>query len=452
MAAKKAQKERLTSLADIPAMIAKRYGSDALATRGSFVKMRAIQRISTGIFDLDRSLGGGIPRGRNACIWGPPGVGKSTLCAKIIAQHQRHCRICGQQYKDVTWEFVKETVNKQGEVTTVPCAQDIATGVRQVRTNCGCPDGIGQPMKAAFIAVERGFDPLWMAAQGVNLDELFLFEPEFGEQAVDMVVSILETYDCDLITIDSMSQLTPSAELEGEAGDQQMMVQPRLIGKAMRLWAPFSHSIGPQLTKTTILTTNQVRVNVKGNGGFSFMGGKSYEHNQDIIIRLSKPMKDSAIKLNDTMQVGQNIEYKIVKNRTGQPFRAGSYALYTANDPRDKPLFHQGDTNHVEQVLLAATQWGLAQRASNGVYTIPGIPQTIRGVPAAIRLFAEQPEKLVELERLVWSCEQSLSNGGIPMPPDLLRQIEVEEVVEVSDSTPEQDDQVDPWVDTTNEE
>jgi recombination protein RecA len=180
--------------------IEKQHGKGAIMklTEGPIAKVDAI---STGSISLDAALGiGGVPRGRVVEIFGPESSGKTTICLHLLAEAQ-----------------------KQGGV-------------------------------AAFIDTEHALDIAYAKKLGVDVNNLLLSQPEFGEQALEIVETLVRSNALDIIVIDSVAALTPRAEIEGEMGDPSMGVQARLMSQALRkLTAAISKS------KTTVMFTNQLR-------------------------------------------------------------------------------------------------------------------------------------------------------------------------------------------------
>lgn len=157
--------------------------------------------ISTGALTLDIALGiGGLPKGRIVEVYGPESSGKSTLCLSVIAEAQKQGGIC------------------------------------------------------AFIDAEHSIDPTYAQAVGVNMDDLLFSQPDYGEQALDILLKLVKTGDLSVIVVDSVAALTPKAELDGDMEDSHMGLQPRMMAKVMRKLVAATSE-----TKTLVIFTNQLR-------------------------------------------------------------------------------------------------------------------------------------------------------------------------------------------------
>ncbi|MCM1043493.1 MAG: hypothetical protein NC350_04735, partial [Corallococcus sp.] len=173
--------EKKKALEQAILQIEKEFGKGAIMKLGSVAATRQIEVIPTGCITLDLALGvGGLPRGRIVEIYGPESSGKTTVTLHVIAQ-----------------------VQKMGGT-------------------------------AAFIDAEQALDPVYAANLGINLDELYLSQPDNGEQALEIVDYLVRSNAIDLIVVDSVAALTPKAELEGDMGDSHIGLQARLMSQALR--------------------------------------------------------------------------------------------------------------------------------------------------------------------------------------------------------------------------
>ena len=233
--------------------------------QGSIMKMSATQAIdidsiSTGCLSLDIALGvGGVPRGRVIELYGPESAGKSTLAQHIAAEAQK------------------------------------AGGI------------------VAYVDAEYALDPVYSKKIGVNVDDLILSQPDTGEQALEIVETLVRSNGVDLIVVDSVAALVPKAEIEGEMGDQQMGLQARLMSKALRkLTALVSKS------HTIIIFINQIRMRIGvffGNPETT-PGGKALKFYSSVRIEVRKA---AVIKKGEEI-VGNRVNCKVVKNKVAPPF------------------------------------------------------------------------------------------------------------------------------------
>ena len=220
-----------------------------------------IDAISTGCISLDNAIGiGGVPRGRIIEIYGPESSGKTTICLHIIAEAQ-----------------------KNGGV-------------------------------AAFIDTEHALDIQYARRLGVDLSNLLLAQPEFGEQALEIVETLVRSSAIDVIIIDSVAALTPRVEIEGDMGDAQMGSHARLMSQAMR---KLNAAIGA--SKTTVMFTNQLRskIGVMYGNPETTTGGNALKFYAS--VRMDIRRKDM-IKEGD-QTVGNRVRIKIVKNKVAPPFK-----------------------------------------------------------------------------------------------------------------------------------
>jgi protein RecA len=209
-------------------------------------------RIPTGIYSVDYSLGGGFPVGVASCLYGPPGGGKSLVLQKMISSAQQLCWKCFE-YK---WD-------------------------------CKCTTPTEQKVVAVTTEV---FDPEWAKCLGVDLDNIIIVEPEYGEQAADIVSEALRSTDCGLVCLDSLAMLTPMAELEASFEDFQVASQARLISKMMRVIESRLMREKKQKHKVSFIATNHIRSKIGqvfGNPE-EVPGGWAAKHTWHLTLRMSQ--------------------------------------------------------------------------------------------------------------------------------------------------------------------
>lgn len=239
--------------------IKERFGQGSIMKMGSMPAID-VEAISTGCLSLDIALGiGGVPKGRVIELFGPESSGKTTLAQHIVAEAQ-----------------------KKGGIV-------------------------------AFIDAEHALDPAYARKIGVNVDDLLLSQPDAGEQALEILETLIRSNAIDVIVVDSVAALVPEAEIKGEMGDQQVGLQARLMSKALRKITPLVSK-----SKTCVIFINQVRMKIGvffGNPETT-PGGKALKFYSSVRIEVRKA---AAIKKGEQV-VGNRVNCKIVKNKVAPPF------------------------------------------------------------------------------------------------------------------------------------
>jgi recombination protein RecA len=229
---------------------------------------------------------GGVPRGRIIEVYGPESSGKTALCSHLIGQCQK------------------------------------AGGI------------------AAFVDAEHALDPTFASKLGVNVDELLVSQPDYGEQALEIVEALVESRAVDLIVVDSVSALTPRAELDGEMGDVFMGLQARMMSQAMRKLVGVVAKSG-----TTVVFINQVRdkIGLVFGNPMTTSGGKALRFAASVRLEVNREAasKGGVIK-EDEVAIGHRMRVKAQKNKVGAPFREAIVDLYydTGFDTEEDTIVH----------------------------------------------------------------------------------------------------------------
>ncbi|MDX9923874.1 MAG: recombinase RecA [Ignavibacteriaceae bacterium] len=285
---------KIKILEDAIVTIDKQYGKGTIMKLGDGV-VNEIESISTGSLSLDFALGiGGVPRGRIVEIYGPESSGKTTLCLHIIAQAQK------------------------------------AGGL------------------AAFIDVEHALDVNYAKKLHVDTQNLLISQPDFGEQALEIVDTLVRSNSLDIIVIDSVAALVPRSEIEGEMGDPQMAMQARLMSQALRkLTGAISKS------KTTVIFTNQLRskIGVMFGNPETTTGGNALKFYASVRLDIRRI---GAIK-DGTNVVGNRTKVKIVKSKVAPPFKEVEFdILYNEGISRVGEII---DTGIERNVIKKSGAW-----------------------------------------------------------------------------------------------
>jgi recombination protein RecA len=307
-----------------------KFGEGAIMKLGDIKKVD-VDVISTGSFSLDSALGvGGLPRGRVVEIFGPESSGKTTLALNVVAQAQ-----------------------KQGG-------------------------------KAAFIDAEHAMDPGYAARLGVNVNELLISQPDSGEEALNILESLVRSGMISVVVVDSVAALTPRAELDGEMGEQHVGRQARMMGQALRKLTAIAAN-----SKTLIIFINQIRMKIGimfGNPETT-PGGRALPFAASVRIDIRRIAQ---VKKGENV-VGNRVKAKVVKNKVSPPFKAAEFDI----------LFGEG-ISYEGDVLNAAVANGVVKKSGasfsfGGERLGAGFENARMKLKEDKKLFAEIKKKTTEV-------------------------------------------------------
>ncbi|MDO4493126.1 MAG: recombinase RecA [Clostridia bacterium] len=317
--------QRAKALENALMQIEKQFGKGSIMRLGDDSAKVAVQVIPTGCLQLDYALGvGGVPRGRIIEIYGPESSGKTTLALHIIAEAQ-----------------------KRGGV-------------------------------AAFIDAEHALDPVYASKLGVNIDDLYVSQPDTGEQALDITDILVRSGTIDVIVVDSVAALVPKAEIEGDMGDQHMGLQARLMSQAMRKLTGATAK-----TNTVVIFINQLRekLGVMFGNPETTTGGKALKFYASVRIdvRRAETLK------NGSDPVGARTKVKIVKNKVAPPFKTAEFDM----------IFGEGISKEGSLLDMAIDQGFISKTGSWFSY---GDMRMAQGRDNARLFLRDNPELAAEIE------------------------------------------------------
>jgi len=308
-------------------LLTKKYGEGTIMRMGEASHLQ-IEAIPTGALSLDIALGvGGVPRGRVVEIYGPESSGKTTLCQHIIAEAQRLGGLC------------------------------------------------------AFIDMEHALDPVYAARCGVDVDNLYVSQPDTGEQALEIAEALIRSGTMDVVVVDSVAALVPRAEIEGEMGDAHVGLQARLMSQALRKLSGVIKQ-----TNTVMIFTNQLRqkIGVMFGNPETTSGGNALKFYASVRLDIRRIQ---ALKAGGDV-IGNRTRVKVKKNKVAPPFTECEFDI----------MYNEG-ISLTGDVLDLAVEYGLVDK--RGAYFRYGETLIGQGRENAKVYLAENPEMLDELEFLI---------------------------------------------------
>ncbi len=331
--------------------IEKQFGQGSLMKLGAHQSAQGIESIPSGSILLDEALGiGGYPRGRIIEIYGPESSGKTTLALHAIAEAQ-----------------------KKGGI-------------------------------AAFIDAEHALDPVYARNLGVDIDELWVSQPDNGEQALDIAESLIRSGAVDVIVVDSVAALTPQAEIEGEMGDAHVGLQARLMSQALRKLAGTLAK-----SKTILIFINQIRmkIGVMFGNPETTTGGNALKFYASVRLEVRKI---ETIEKGDEDATGNRVRVKVVKNKVAPPFRRAELDI----------IFGKG-ISWSASLLDAAVKYSIIDK--RGAWFTMGDEKVGQGRENAKLYLEQNPDTAAKVEAIVRekifqkSASQSAAASGSAASP-----------------------------------
>jgi recombination protein RecA len=332
---------RLASLEKTIKDLTKKFGDGTIVRLGEATHM-IVDIIPTSSLSLDIALGvGGIPRGRVTEIYGPESSGKTTLCLHMIAQAQRRGGIC------------------------------------------------------AFIDMEHALDPAYAGNIGVNIDDLYISQPDTGEQALEIAEALVRSGAMDIIVLDSVAALVPRAEIEGEMGDSHVGLQARLMSQALR---KLSGAI--KQSNTAMIFTNQLRekIGVMFGSPETTSGGRALKFYATIRLDVRRI---ESIKTGGDV-VGSRTRVRVTKNKVAPPFKEAEFDI----------MYGTG-ISYVGDLLDLADQLGLVEK--RGAFYRYNEEMIGQGREAAKQFLMEHPDYCSVLDQAI---REAYGLRPLPAPPE----------------------------------
>ena len=309
------------------ASLTKRFGEGAIMRLGEAQHMQ-VDVIPTGALALDIALGvGGVPRGRVIEIYGPESSGKTTVCQHVVAEAQKHGGIC------------------------------------------------------AFIDMEHALDPVYAERCGVDINNLYVSQPDTGEQALEIAEALIRSGTMDVVVVDSVAALVPRAEIEGEMGDSHVGLQARLMSQALRKLSGVIKQ-----TNTIVIFTNQLRskIGVMFGSPETTSGGNALKFYASVRLDIRRIQ---SIKAGNDV-IGNRTRVKVKKNKVAAPFTECEFDI----------MYNEG-ISLTGDVLDLAVEYSIVDK--RGAYFRYGETLLGQGRENAKVFLAENPEILDELEFLI---------------------------------------------------
>ena len=334
------------ALAAALGQIEKSYGKGAIMRFGDGADPGNISSVSTGSIGLDIALGiGGLPHGRICEIYGPESSGKTTLTLQVIAEAQ-----------------------KKGGI-------------------------------AAFIDAEHALDPTYAEKLGVKLDDLFLSQPDSGEQALEICDTLVRSGAVDIVVIDSVAALTPKAEIEGEMGDSHVGLQARLMSQALRkLTANIKRS------NCLVIFINQIRMKIGVMFGSpeTTSGGNALKFYSSVRLDIRRI---GALKRGDDV-IGNETRVKVVKNKVAPPFRQAVFEI----------LYGEGISREGELIELGV-EYGLVKKS--GAWYSYGEDRIGQGKENARQWLKDNADAAAELEKRIRETVWPIDSERVEVDPEV---------------------------------
>ena len=322
--------EKLQALEAVRLQIDKQFGQGSLMKLGTHANAEGIEVIPSGSILLDEALGiGGYPKGRIIEMYGPESSGKTTLALHAIAEAQ-----------------------KQGGI-------------------------------AAFIDAEHALDPQYAKSLGVNIDDLYVSQPDTGEQALEICENLVRSGAIDIIVVDSVAALTPQAEIEGEMGESHMGLQARLMSQALR---KLTAIIGKSNCIVVFINQIRMKIGVMFGNPETTTGGNALKFYASVRLEIRRVESIDSKTSEDA--VGNRVRVKVVKNKVAPPFRKVELDIY----------FGKGISS-AASLLDSAVKHGIIDK--RGAWFTCGEEKVGQGKENAVAFIEQNPDFAAKVEKQI---------------------------------------------------
>lgn len=335
------QSEKMKAANAAIEQIRDRFGDTSIMKLGEAKRM-VVETVPSGCLSVDLALGGGFPRGRVIEIFGPEASGKTTIAQHVIAE-----------------------VQKQGGL-------------------------------AAFVDAEHALDPEYAKKIGIKIEDMLISQPDNGEQALEIVETLVRSNAVDVIVVDSVAALVPKAEIEGEMGDSHMGLHARLMSQALRKLTGIISK-----TKTIVIFINQIRMKIGvvfGNPETT-TGGMALKFYASVRLEVRR---SAQIKQGDQM-IGNHVKMKVVKNKVAPPFQMAEFDI----------LYNEG-ISIAGDALDAGVAHGVVEKNGNS-YKYKDIKLGVGRENARIEL-RKQPELIAQIRKEIIAKVEGAKERGEVMP------------------------------------
>jgi len=388
----KGQEDEWGALTEVVQGAIKEYGHSPLhSAEGADATI--VPRAGTGIFGMDMTTGGGLPMGRVSMAYGPAAGGKTTLLMRATAAAQMLCANCYQP-----GEFERGVIE----------LPDLKTGKRRkvetlVIKNCPC--GKPKNLITLWVDAEHVWLPSWAKRNGVRPEKVILLRPDFGEQAYDIAIAMLNSGAVRLINIDSLAAMSPAKEIESSMTQELQGVGARMNNKFLRKIVSMMNTCENKFgTTPTLWLVNQYRekIGVFFGSPEVLPGGKGQGFSTTIEMEMRPGKQHIDKETNEPMF--KDFKYVVKKNKVGVDGGRGEYRMSL----QETQVWKIGDILEHEAVIKKAVEMALIDKPSQQMYEYGG--ESYRGISSLVRYFADNPDEYEKIKVTMLAMKMGVGN------------------------------------------